>query len=155
MKKLMKSIWGPLSILALFSLIIACNKVENGVDNPTGTVTEQQIITDKITTSTTWTANKKYLLKGFVYVESGATLTIEAGTIIKGDKDTKGTLIIKPGAKIIAEGTVQKPIIFTSNQPKGSRGYGDWGGVILLGKAKVNKSPATIEGENISDFWRY
>jgi hypothetical protein len=152
MKKLMKSIWGSLSILALFSFTIACNKVENGVDNPTGTVTEQQIITDKITTSTTWTANKKYLLKGFVYVESGATLTIEAGTIIKGDKDTKGTLIIKPGAKIIAEGTVQKPIIFTSNQAKGSRGYGDWGGVILLGKAKVNKSPATIEGENLSTF---
>jgi hypothetical protein len=152
MKKSMKSILSPLSILALFSLIIACNKVENGVDTPVVPVTEQQIITDKITTSTTWTANKKYLLKGFVYVEAGATLTIEAGTIIKGDKDTKATLIVKTGAKIIAEGTVQKPIIFTSNQAKGARGYGDWGGVILLGKAKVNKSPATIEGENLSTF---
>ena len=140
------------SILSLLLLINACNKVENGTENPNPVITEQQIITDKITTSTTWTANKKYLLKGFIYVESGATLTIEAGTIIKGDKDTKGTLIIKPGAKIIAEGTVQKPIIFTSNQPKGARGYGDWGGVILLGKAKVNKSPATIEGENLSTF---
>jgi hypothetical protein len=152
MKKSMKSIMYPLSILSLFLLIIACNKVENGVDTPVVPVTEQQIITDKITTSTTWTANKKYLLKGFVYVEAGATLTIEAGTIIKGDKDTKGTLIVKPGAKIIAEGTLQKPIIFTSNQAKGARGYGDWGGVILLGKAKVNKSPATIEGENLSTF---
>lgn len=105
-----------------------------------------------ITSNTTWDAKNKYLIEGFVYVESGTTLTIEPGTIIKGDKATKASLIVKPGARIIAEGTNQKPIIFTSNQPKGSRNYGDWGGIILLGKAKVNKSPATIEGENISTF---
>jgi hypothetical protein len=79
-------------------------------------------------------------------------LTIEPGTIIKGDKATKATLIIKPGAKIIAEGTAAKPIVFTSNQAKGSRNYGDWGGLVILGKGKVNKTPATIEGENISTF---
>jgi hypothetical protein len=147
-----KSIVYPLSILSFFLLVNACNKVESGTENPNPVITEQEVISGKITASTTWAANKKYLIKGFVYVEEGATLTIEAGTIIKGDKDTKGTLIIKPGAKIIAQGTAQKPIIFTSNQAKGQRGYGDWGGVILLGKAKVNKSPATIEGENISTF---
>lgn len=97
-------------------------------------------------------SKNKYLLEGFVYVEAGATLTIEPGTIIKGDKSTKATLIVKPGAKIIAEGTKLKPIVFTSNQPKGSRNYGDWGGLIVLGKGKVNKTPATIEGENISTF---
>jgi hypothetical protein len=91
-----------------------------------------------ITTNTTWTANNKYLLKGFVYVTSGATLTIEPGTVIVGDKDTKGALIIEPGAKIMAMGTAAKPIIFTSNQPKGSRNYGDWGGVIITGNAPVN-----------------
>ena len=113
---------------------------------------ENLTIKGSITTNTTWAAKNKYLLEGFVYVEAGATLTIEPGTIIKGDKSTKATLIVKPGAKIIAEGTASKPIVFTSNQPKGSRNYGDWGGVILLGKAKVNKNPATIEGENISTF---
>ncbi|MBK7698308.1 MAG: hypothetical protein IPJ39_06080 [Saprospiraceae bacterium] len=61
-------------------------------------------------------------------------------------------MIIKPGAKIIAEGTSAKPIVFTSNQAKGSRNYGDWGGLVILGKATVNKTPATIEGENISTF---
>lgn len=109
-------------------------------------------VSGTITANTTWNESKKYLLKGFVYVEAGATLTIEPGTIILGDKSSKGTLIIKPGAKIIARGTAQKPIVFTSGQAKGARNYGDWGGIILLGKAKVNKTPATIEGENISTF---
>lgn len=109
-------------------------------------------VSGAITANTTWNESTKYLLKGFVYVESGATLTIEPGTIILGDKSSKGTLIIKPGAKIIARGTAVKPIVFTSAQAKGSRNYGDWGGIILLGKAKVNKTPATIEGENISTF---
>lgn len=109
-------------------------------------------VSGTITANTTWSESKKYLLKGFVYVEAGATLTIEPGTIILGDKSSKGTLIIKPGAKIIARGTAQKPIVFTSGQAKGTRNYGDWGGIILLGKAKVNKTPATVEGENISTF---
>ena len=113
---------------------------------------ESLTIKGSITTNTTWAAKNKYLLEGFVYVEAGATLTIEPGTIIKGDKSTKATLIVKPGAKLIAEGTKTKPIVFTSNQAKGSRNYGDWGGLIILGKAKVNKTPATIEGENISTF---
>ncbi len=109
-------------------------------------------VSGKITASTTWESKNKYILTGFVYVEEGATLTIEPGTIIKGDKATKAALIIKPGAKILAEGTVAKPIVFTSNQPKGSRNYGDWGGLIILGKGIVNKTPATIEGENVSAF---
>lgn len=95
-------------------------------------------VSGTITTNTTWTADKIYLLKGFVFVESGATLTIEPGTIIKGDLASKGTLTIKQGAKIDARGTALKPIVFTSNQPAGSRARGDWGGVILAGKAPQN-----------------
>jgi hypothetical protein len=105
------------------------------VTPPTGQTVDVQ---GEITTNTTWTATNKYLLKGFVYVRTGATLTIEPGTIIKGDKDTKGALIIEPGAKIEAKGTVEKPIVFTSNQPKGFRNYGDWGGLIIAGNAPVN-----------------
>ena len=92
----------------------------------------------RITTNTTWTSDNIYLLKNFVFVESGATLTIEPGTIIKGDKATKGTLTVKRGGKIEARGTATSPIVFTSNQPAGSRARGDWGGVILLGKATQN-----------------
>jgi hypothetical protein len=79
-----------------------------------------------------------YVLKGWVYIEDGATLTIEPGTVIKGDKETKAALIARKGAKLIAKGTVSEPIVFTSNQAKGSRKPGDWGGIILCGRAKNN-----------------
>lgn len=100
------------------------------------------------TSNYTFTSDKQWLLQGFVYVESGATLTIEPGTVIKGDKDSKGTLIIKRGAKILAEGTSAQPIVFTSNQPAGSRDYGDWGGVVICGRANNNQpgGEALVEG---------
>jgi hypothetical protein len=137
-------------MLAAALVFVSCNREED--EDDTVVPGENLTIKGSINTNTVWAAKNKYLLEGFVYVEAGATLTIEPGTIVKGDKATKATLIVKPGGKIIAEGTKQKPIVFTSNQPKGSRNYGDWGGLIVLGKGKVNKSPATIEGENISTF---
>lgn len=104
-------------------------------------------ISAAITVNTTWTANKKYLLKGNIYVQAPAELTIEPGTIIMGDKVTKGALVVSRGAKIHAVGTATKPIIFTSAAPKGFRNIGDWGGVVLLGKAKNNQSAdQPIEG---------
>jgi hypothetical protein len=104
-------------------------------------------VSGSITSNTTWTSNNIYLLSGFVYVESGATLTIQPGTIIKGDKASKGTLIIKQGARIEASGTAAQPIVFTSNEPAGSRSRGDWGGVILCGRAPINQAGTpTIEG---------
>ncbi len=107
-------------------------------------------VTSDILTDVTWSASKVYLLKDFVHVRSGATLTIEPGTIIKGDKATKASLVILPGGKISAVGTAAKPIVFTSNQSKGQRAAGDWGGLIILGKGLVNKASATVEGEGSS-----
>ena len=100
------------------------------------------VVSTNITQNTTWTRNNIYLIQGFVFVESGATLTIESGTIIKGDKPTKGTLTIKQGGRINAIGTPTQPIVFTSNQPAGSRDRGDWGGIILAGRAPQNVPPA-------------
>lgn len=97
-------------------------------------------VQDSIYTNTHWTCDKQYLLKGYVYVVNGTTLTIDSGVIIKGDKNTKGSLIIERGAKIYANGTVNHPIVFTSNQAMGNRTYGDWGGVILCGYAPTNWS---------------
>ena len=106
-----------------------------------------------IATNTTWTRGNIYLLNGFVYVDNGATLTIEAGTIIKGDLTNKGSLIIRQGAKINAAGTATQPIVFTSNQPAGSRAPGDWGGIILLGRAPQNlPGTPTIEGGVVGTF---
>ncbi|MCS6916465.1 MAG: T9SS type A sorting domain-containing protein [Chitinophagales bacterium] len=107
-----------------------------------------EVISGYITQNTTLTKDKIWLLQGFVYVTNGATLTVEPGTLVKGDKATKGALIITRGAKLIAEGTAQEPIVFTSNGPVGFRNYGDWGGIILLGRASINQpgGEAIIEG---------
>ena len=101
-----------------------------------------------ITSNRRFSADSQYLLKGYVYVTSGNTLSIDAGTIIRGDKNTKGSLIIEKGAKLIAAGTATKPIVFTSNQAAGNRYPGDWGGVILCGTAPVNwnGNDAIVEG---------
>ncbi|HWQ81687.1 MAG TPA: T9SS type A sorting domain-containing protein [Ignavibacteria bacterium] len=103
-----------------------------------------------ITSNVTLNSSTKYILKGFVYVKSPATLTIPAGTVIYGDKSTTGTLIIERGGKISANGTSAQPIIFTSRIPAGQRGPGDWGGIIILGKARINTvsgaDTAAIEG---------
>ena len=94
----------------------------------------------------TLSAANCYLLKGQVFVQSGSTLTIEAGTIIKGDKGTKAALIVNVGGKIMANGTASKPIVFTSAQAAGSRDEGDWSGVLILGDAPTNQTSPTIEG---------
>jgi len=100
-----------------------------------------------ITSNRTLDADSLYLLVGKVYVQSGATLTIEAGTKIFGDKDTDGTLIINRGASINAQGTSTNPIVMTSAAPAGFRNRGDWGGVVILGKAYTNgNANSTIEG---------
>jgi len=68
---------------------------------------------------------------------------------VQSDVTEKGALIIERGAKIIASGTKDNPIVFTSGKPIGSRAPGDWGGIILLGKAPTNRplDPApVIEG---------
>ncbi|MBK6837827.1 MAG: hypothetical protein IPG90_05755 [Bacteroidetes bacterium] len=105
-------------------------------------------VSGDISTNTTWLSNTTYLLSGFVYVTNNAELTIQPGTIIKGDKASKGSLIITRGSKIFADGTPSQPIVFTSNEPAGSRTYGDWGGLVICGNAPIN-DPAgekVIEG---------
>lgn len=88
-----------------------------------------------------------YLMKGWIYVRPGAELTIEAGTIIKGDKTSKAALIVEPGGKVYAEGTANAPIVFTSAQPAGNRHPGDWGGLIICGDGKNNNTGGQqIEG---------
>ncbi len=107
-----------------------------------------EVLSGTIAVNTTLTSDTRYLLTGFVYVDSLVTLTIEPGTIIYGDKVTKGALIVERGAKIQAQGTPSAPIIFTSAEPIGTRAAGDWGGVIILGNATLNVpgGVATIEG---------
>lgn len=90
-----------------------------------------------ITVNTTWTAANNYSLGGQVYVTNNATLTIEPGVVVASSIAGAGLFITK-GAKLIAEGTITNPIVFTSSKAVGSRVAGDWGGVVLLGKASYN-----------------
>lgn len=110
-----------------------------------------------ITTNMTLTANNTYLLKGFVRVKAGASLTIEPGTLIYGENTSQGTLIVQPGGKVFANGTVEKPIVFTSEFARfgSSRPptYGDWGGIIILGNAKINVPGGTAQIEGPGDVY--
>jgi hypothetical protein len=115
-------------------------------ENTNYPATQTTVNTD-ITTNTTWSG--VILLENKIYVKNGATLTIQPGTIIRGDYGTQGTLTITKGCKLIAEGTQQLPIVFTSNNSVGNRSEGDWGGVILLGKALNNQPGGVVNIEGI------
>lgn len=131
-------------LLALAALILTSSCKKNTVNDDNPPIVQPPVSTTvdvsaDITANTTWKADKIYLLKGIINVTSGATLTIEPGTLIKGDKATKASIVVNRGGKIEAVGTADKPIVFTSNQPAGARSSGDWGGIILLGKAPNNQ----------------
>ena len=113
------------------------------------------------TGTVTWTKNNEYLLEGFVFVNDGQTLTIEPGTVIKfmpGQGENASALIVSRGAKIIANGSVDEPIIFTSENDDliGSVALNErglWGGLIILGNAPINieGGEASIEGIPIAE----
>ncbi len=146
---------GKLLNLLFASLLMiaftACNR-DGDDDDHIVIPGDAKVISGLISGNVKWTANNQYILSGWVYVEPGAVLTIEPGTIIKGDKTTKGALFVKPGAKIIAVGSADAPIVFTSSQPAGQRATGDWGGLVICGKAPVNKTPAKVEGEDLTEY---
>jgi len=96
-----------------------------------------QILAGNITQDISLSKKYVYMLMGNVFVTNNATLTIEPGTVIIGDYDTKASLTISRGSKIIAEGEETDPIVFTSN--RGVKRSGDWGGIIILGDAPSNK----------------
>jgi hypothetical protein len=138
----MKKLLTILLALGLFS----CEKNLGGDEGPINVPTTTTL-TGNINTTTTLTSDKVWTLKGYVYVTDGAKLIIQPGTTIVSDVAEKGALCIERGSQIIAEGTQSKPIVFTSGRPEGQRTPGDWGGIVILGRAKTNRSSEpTIEG---------
>ena len=115
-------------------------------------------VTEAIGQDAVWTPDNTYVLNGFVFVEDGASLTIEPGTVVRGKPgqgENASALIVAQGGRIFAEGTRENPIVFTAEAddvsdpfdlPLDTRGL--WGGVILLGKAVINTSTGVgaIEG---------
>jgi hypothetical protein len=112
-----------------------------GIDKPV------IVVTGSIRSTETWTNNHYYLLRGAVFVQAGATLNIQAGTRIVGESGSVGTLIVLRGGRLNAIGTREQPIVFTSDQPPGQRARGDWGGLIINGRAPVNLAGGEGVGE--------
>jgi hypothetical protein len=138
----MKKLLSLVLIIGIFS----CTKELGGINEPIN-VPSTTTLSGNINTTTTLTSDKVWTLKGYVYVTDGAKLIIQPGTTIISDIAEKGALCIERGAQIIAEGTAAKPIIFTSGKNTGERSPGDWGGIVILGRAKTNRSSEpTIEG---------
>ena len=134
----MKKLVMAAGLLGLISF--GCRKIE--VDGTTTVVggggTENTILEGRISANRTLKADYVYKLRGLVYVTNGAVLTIEPGTKIVGETGKNGGLIVTRSSKIIADGTVDKPIVFTSESA--TPAPGDWGGLVLLGNAPTNSS---------------
>ena len=138
----MKKILISILVLTLFS----CKKELGGDEAPIN-IPNTTTLTGSINTTTTLTSDKVWTLKGYVYVTDGAKLIIQPGTTIVSDIAEKGALCIERGAQLIAEGTAARPIVFTSGRLDGQKQPGDWGGIVILGRAKTNRSSEpTIEG---------
>ncbi len=108
--------------------------------------TADSIIQGYITSTVTLSNTKLYQLNKVVYVEDGATLRLEPGTVVMGDPNNVSAICVNRGGKIYAKGTANQPIVFTSGYSAGSRDRGDWGGLLIMGKATTNLGEAAIEG---------
>ncbi len=132
----------------------ACIKVDiddstnNTGTTPVGTSLQDKFISSKVISGVinenVELPKGKYTLKGYVYVNNRARLTIAAGSIILSDTINKGALIVEQNSRLIAEGTSSDPIVFTSGKKPGERKPGDWGGIVLLGNAPTNRTTTPI-----------
>jgi hypothetical protein len=142
------------TILGIVLLGVACKKSDDKPNPGNGggeTDTSSNVqVRGIITADQHWTKNKTYRLRGYVYVTNGATITIDPGTKIVSSRDSAGVLVIYRTAKIMAQGTVSEPIVFTTaeSDPK----PGDLGGVIIVGQARGNTNHSVIEGGVATQF---
>lgn len=138
---------------------IATDKIERASATKTFTITiaEKVVqVSGNITGNVTWFSDRIYRLNGDVRVQDAAILTIQPGTIVFGAFDSKGTLIVHMGGKIIADGSAEKPIVMTSEREPGLRNPGDWGGLIVCGRARNNVTEASgqpIRLAGVSGGW--
>ena len=162
MKKFLSLLAIAMILSVVSTITIGCNSTKTDpVTDTTDTTDVTDTVDQKDTASpvasdgtikgvfrknTTLDTSVTYSLEGFVFVDSGITLTIPAGTQFKSSG--KSALIVRPSAKIMAEGTAENPIVFTSSLE--TPNAGDWAGIVIQGKAPVSTSSNTLEFEAIS-----
>ncbi len=145
------------ALIASMLLAAACGDdatpSNNNTDGPISCEGQVCTVTGQLLEDTTFTAGKEWVLQGGVFVgddTAKTVLTIEPGTKIYGASGALSFLTVRRGSQIIANGQADKPIIFTSAQEAGSRARGDWGGLIINGRAPINSCDTGIceaEGE--------
>lgn len=136
-----------LSVMLAAAVFAACSDTTEPTIDPCGVdpASCAATLSADVTSSRTLYADTVYTLASFVHVTgAGTVLTVQPGTLIRGQ--TGSALFVLPGARIEANGTADAPIVFTSDQPVGSRRPGDWGGLILVGRGIINRS-GTVELE--------
>lgn len=137
------------SLLAVVFPALVAGLTACGGDGGTSNVDENPFncdgdictLTGTLTEDVALTADKQWILRGGVFIgndQDETVLTIEPGTTVYGETSTNGMLVVTRGSKIMAEGTRDEPIVFTSSKAPGSRARGDWGGVIINGRATIN-----------------
>lgn len=153
-RKNLKSIVLALAIAGAAINFQSCSK-DDDLSGPRSVDTRATLVTipanTVISTNTTWSNTNEYLLQGKVWVKAPATLTIQAGTTVRGVYNSEplnaSALVITRGAKLMANGTATNPIILTAET--GHQEKGGWGGLVLLGNAQINQ-PANYQIEGIS-----
>ena len=140
--------------LTLSTIIFSCKKNDTVAPVPSNKV---DTLSNSITSDLTLNANTPYVINGQVYVKNNATLTIPAGTTVSVmptlDRASKGVLVITQGSKLIVNGTIDKPVVFTSAAT--NKMPGDWGGIIINGKAPTNIGTGNSAGLPLSDDTKY
>jgi hypothetical protein len=132
---------GALVMAAAMASTVHTQTTVPGIDKPV------IVVSGEITGTVNWTNNFYWVLRGAVFVREGATLNIQAGTQVVGEAGSVGTLIVERGGILNAIGTREQPIVFTSDQPIGQRARGDWGGLIINGRAPLNLEGGEGVGE--------
>jgi hypothetical protein len=112
-----------------------------GVDKPI------RIIQGRLSTTLNLTNDHYYVLRGAVFIAEGGVLNIQAGTTVAGELATLGTLVVERGGRLNALGTASQPVVMTSDQAIGNRNRGDWGGLIINGRAPLNVPGGIAIGE--------
>ena len=147
MNQYLRRIAGPAMMAALLSVAVTLSSQQAPPVNVPGIDKPVVVVTGEITGTDTWVNTNYYVLRGAVFVRDGGTLNIQAGTQIIGESGSVGTLIVSQGGRLNAIGTRAQPIVFTSDQPVGQRGRGDWGGIIINGRAPINFGSGSAAGE--------
>ncbi|MGH7541229.1 MAG: hypothetical protein ACRELC_09535 [Gemmatimonadota bacterium] len=141
-----------LAVMLAASVATACSDDENVIAPPPPPPSNGDVeLSGTLASSTTLDADETYLIRGPFIVPDGLTLTIPPGTLLEGDVNTTGSaLIVRQGGRLVAQGTADSPIVFTSSNPPGQRARGDWGGVVLNGRSLCNFPADQCIGEGNS-----